>query len=221
MDERRLKNMQEFDGPVSILHDQPTSPFMYEPILASVAQHIQLTEQEQQFFTSLLRPRTLRKKQYLLQAGDVSRFENFVVKGLLRAYTVDAKGQEHIAMFAPEGWWISDLYSFLTQTPGNQNIDALEDSEVLQIEKQDLEKLYLQVPKFDRFFRILLQNAFVANQQRIIASISQTAEEQYLAFIKKYPSLEQRVPQHQVASYLGITPETISRIRRSLQKVGS
>jgi CRP-like cAMP-binding protein len=206
--------MREFAGPVSILHDQPTFSFMYEPILASVAQHIQLTEQEQQFFTSLLRPRTLRKKQYLLQAGDVSRFENFVVKGLLRAYTVDAKGQEHIAMFAPEGWWISDLYSFLAGTPATQHIDALEDTEVLSIERPDLERLYIEVPKFDRFFRILLQNAFVANQRRILAGISQSAEEQYDAFLKKYPTLGQRIPQHQIASFLGITPETISRIRK-------
>lgn len=190
-------------------------------ILDNISRHISLTEEEAELFLSLLRPRAIRRRQLLLQSGDIARHETFVVKGLLRAYTVDKSGYEHVAMFASEGWWISDLYSFLTQTPANQNIDALEDSEVLQIEKQDLEKLYLQVPKFDRFFRILLQNAFIANQQRIIASISQTAEEQYVAFIKKYPSLEQRVPQHQVASYLGITPETISRIRRSMLKVGS
>ena len=188
---------------------------MYDLIFQNIAHHIQLNEDEKKYFTSLLKPRKIRKKQYLLQAGEVSRFENFVTKGLLRAYTVDNKGQYHIAMFGMEGWWISDLYSFLTETPATQYIDALEDSEVLSIEKPDLEKLYLEVPKFDRLFRKLLQNAFVANQQRILAGISQTAEEQYLAFIKKYPSLEQRIPQHQIASFLGITPETISRIRRA------
>lgn len=187
---------------------------MYDLILSNVARHIELTEEEKKYFTSLLKLRKIRKKQYLLQAGEVSRFENFVSKGLLRAYTIDDKAQEHIAMFAMEGWWISDLYSFLTETPATQYIDALEDSEVISIEKTDLEQLYIKVPKFDRLFRKLLQNAFVANQQRILASISQTAEEQYLAFIKKYPSLDQRIPQHQIASFLGITPETISRIRR-------
>ena len=141
-------------------------------------------------------------------------FENFVNKGCLRAYTVDEQGQEHIAMFGIEGWWISDMYSFLTNTPATQNIDALEDSEVLSIEKSDLEKLYDHVPKFNRFFLKLLQNAFVAHQRRILAANSQTAEEQYLDFITRYPSLEQRVPQHQIASYLGMSPETISRIRR-------
>jgi len=188
-------------------------------ILENISRHIDLHKDEVEYFISLLKQRTIRKRQFLLQSGDTSRHETFVVKGLLRAYTVDKSGYEHVVMFASEGWWISDLYSFLTQTPGSQNIDALEDSEVLQIEKQDLEKLYIEVPKFDRFFRILLQNAFVANQQRILASISQTAEEQYMAFVKKYPSLEQRIPQHQVASYLGITPETISRIRRNLTKI--
>jgi len=194
---------------------------MYQSILDNVSKHIRLTETESSFFTSLLEHKTIRKREFLIRSGEVSKHETFVVKGLLRAYTIDASGREHVVMFAMESWWISDLYSFLTQTAGTQNIDALEDTEVLQIKRQDLEKLYIQVPKFDRFFRILLQNAFVANQQRIVSAISQTAEEQYMTFIKKYPSIEQRVPQHLVASYLGITPETISRIRRSIQKARS
>ena len=189
---------------------------MYESLLQNISRHIQLNEREISFLVSILKQKTIRKRQFLLQAGEVSKYETFVVKGLLRAYTVDKSGYEHVVMFAMEDWWISDLYSFLTQTPASQHIDALEDTEVFLIEKNDLEKLYLQAPGFDRFFRILLQNAYVANQQRILSSISQTAEEKYLAFIKKYPSLEQRVPQHQVASYLGITPETISRIRRAM-----
>ena len=188
---------------------------MHERILKNVARHVQLTPDEEKFFISLLKVRELKKRQFLLKAGEVSKHENFVTEGLLRAYTIDADGDEHIAMFAIEDWWISDLYSFLTQTPATQHIDALEDSIILSIEKGDLERLYLKVPKFDRFFRVLLQNAFVANQKRILASISESAEEQYINFLKKYPSLEQRIPQHQIASYLGITPETISRIRRS------
>lgn len=192
---------------------------MYDLILMNVARHVQLSAEEESYFKSVLHHRKLRKRQYLLQAGDVCRFENFVIKGCLRAYTVDNKGEEHIVMFGVEDWWIADLYSFLTETPAQQHIDTLEDSEVFSIEKTDLEKLYLNIPKFDRFFRIMLQNAFVATQNRVLASISQTAEEQYLAFIKKYPAFEQRVPQHQIASYLGIAPETISRIRK--QQAGS
>jgi CRP-like cAMP-binding protein len=187
---------------------------MYNLILSSVAKHVQLTDDEVAYFTSLLRLRKIRKRQYLLQAGDINQFENFVNKGCLRAYTVDDQGEEHIVMFGLEGWWISDLYSFLTNTPATQHIDALEDSEVFSIEKSDLDKLYERVPKFNKLFLKLLQNAFVAHQRRILASISQTAEEQYLDFITRYPSIEQRVPQSQIASYLGLSPETISRIRR-------
>ncbi len=187
---------------------------MHELILSAVARHIQLDAKEIDFFKSVLIHRKFRKKQYVLQAGDVCRYENFVVSGCLRAYTVDAKGQEHIAMFGMEGWWISDLYSFLTGTPATQHIDALEDSEILSIERADLERLYAEVPKFNKMFRVLLQNAFIAQQQRILGSISQSAEERYADFVKRYPSLEQRIPQHQVASFLGMTPETISRIRK-------
>jgi CRP-like cAMP-binding protein len=187
---------------------------MHERLFENIRRHIELTSSEQQKIAKVFQLRSLRKKQFLLQAGDIARHETFIGKGLLRAYTVDHAGDEHIAMFGMENWWIGDLYSFLTQTPATQNIDALEDAEVLQIEKGDLEKMYQEIPALNRLFRILLQNAFIANQQRVLASISQTAEQQYLAFIKKFPSLEQRVPQHQIASYLGITPETISRIRR-------
>ena len=187
---------------------------MYDLILQNISRHIHLTHDEVELFKSLLHSRKLRKRQYLLQAGDVCLHDSFVTKGLLRAYTVDKTGQERVAMFAMEGWWISDMYSFLTNSPATQHIDALEDSEVLSIEKRDLESLYEKVPKFERFFRILLQHAFVANQQRILGSISQTAEELYVNFITKYPSFEQRIPQVQIASYLGITPETLSRVRR-------
>ncbi|HEY5745284.1 MAG TPA: Crp/Fnr family transcriptional regulator [Chryseolinea sp.] len=190
----------------------------HEFILQHISRHITLSEQDIQFFKSVLRHRKLRKRQYLLQAGDVSLYENFVLKGCLRAYTVDNDGTEHIVMFAVEGWWVSDLYSFLAGTPATQNIDALEDTEVFSIEKNDLEKLYQQVPEFNRMFRILLQNAFVAQQQRIIGSISQTAEEQYTSFSTKYSTLEQRIPQNQVAAYLGVTPETLSRIRKQQAK---
>jgi CRP-like cAMP-binding protein len=187
---------------------------MTDLILKNVSQHISLTEEESKLFTSLLSIKRLRKRQYLLQAGDVCPTENFVACGLLRAYTVDEQNNEHVLMFAMEDWWISDLYSFLTNQPSSMNIEAMEDSEVICIEKQALESLYQQVPKFERLMRILFQNAFVAQQQRILSSISQTTEERYSAFIKKYPLLEQRVPQTQIASYLGMTPETLSRIRK-------
>jgi CRP-like cAMP-binding protein len=192
---------------------------MFDLIIRNISRHIQLTEEETSRFTSVLKMKTLRRRQYLLQAGDVCRFEYFVSKGLLRAYTVDDKGAEHIVMLAAEDWWISDLFSFLSETPSTMHIDALEHSEVITIEKPDLEKLYIEIPKFERLMRIMFQKAFVAQQQRILGSISQSAEERYTSFVKKYPSLEQRIPQTQVASYLGITPETLSRVRK--QQIGS
>jgi CRP-like cAMP-binding protein len=189
---------------------------MYNLLLQNISKYIQLTQEEINYFTSVIQIKRLRKKQYLVQEGDVCRYESFVNKGCLRTYHVDEKGQEHIAQFAIEGWWISDMYSFLTATPARFNVDALEDSELLCVDKPSLEELYRQIPKFERFFRIILQNAFIAHQQRIIANMSKTAEERYLDFMNHYPQLEQRVPQHQVASYLGITAESLSRIRRQL-----
>src|SRR4051812_34169153 len=190
---------------------------MHELLLKNICKHITLSDDEKSTLTSFLFIKKLRKHQYHLQAGDVCRIETFVNKGLLRAYTVDENGTERIAMFAPEDWWISDLYSLLTDTPSTLNIDALEDSELVCIEKSNLEKLYLEVPKFERFMRIAFQNAFVSQQRRILGSISQTAEERYLAFIQKYPALQQRIPQVQIASFLGITPETLSRVRKAIR----
>jgi CRP-like cAMP-binding protein len=189
---------------------------MFDQILSYVSKHISLTDDEAAYFLSVLKLRSLRKRQYLVQAGDVCRYEVFVNTGCLRTYSVDEKGQEHVVQFAIENWWTSDMYSFLTQTPATYNIDAMEDSEVVLIEKSSYEELLFKVPKFDRMFRIILQNAFIAQQRRIMENMSLPAHERYLSFIQRYPQFEQRVPQHQIASYLGITPESLSRIRRQI-----
>lgn len=191
---------------------------MHPLLEAGLSRHIQLTDEEKELLWQYVTLRKYRKRQYVLQAGDVCRHENFVVSGCLRAYYVDDAGTEHIIMFAVEDWWTSDLLSFLTQTPAQLNIDALEDAEVLQIERSALEALYHKIPKLERFFRIMMQNAFIAQQQRILFNISKTAKERYLYFIEKYPKLEQRLPQHQIAAYLGITPEFLSQIRKQLSE---
>jgi CRP-like cAMP-binding protein len=188
----------------------------YSLLLANVGRHIQLTAEEQACFTALLRPRTVRRRQYVVQAGEECRYETFVVQGCLRAYYVDANGFEHNLMFAVEDWWTGDLFSFLTGTPASLNVEALEDSEVLQLDKPALEQLYQQVPKFERYFRLMIQNAFVAQQQRIVAALSASAEERYRAFRSRYPALEQRVPQRHIASYLGVTPEFLSKLRKQV-----
>jgi CRP-like cAMP-binding protein len=188
----------------------------YDRILAYVSRYVSLTEEETDFFTSLLKLRSLRKRQYLVQAGDVCRYECFVNSGCLRTYSIDDKGQEHVVQFAIEDWWTSDLYSFLTQTPAAYHIEALEDSELVLLDKASYDQLLENVPKFDRMFRVIIQNAFIAQQRRILEDMSLPAHERYVLFLQRYPQFEQRLPQHQIASYLGITPESLSRIRKQL-----
>lgn len=185
-------------------------------LIQNVSRHIQLTEVESEFFISILQFKSLKRKEFLLRQGEVCRNESFITKGCLRAYTIDENGFEHVIMFGVESWWISDLSSFLTQSPASYFIDALEDTEVLQISKADLNRLYVQVPAFERFFRIIFQNAFVAQQNRINQNLSFTAEERYLSFLEKYPALEQRLSQKQVAAYLGITTVFLSMLRKKL-----
>lgn len=193
-----------------------TSNTPFDLILQNIGKHITLDPTEIEFFTSLLESKLIRRKDFLLQLGEICKTENFIVKGCLRTYSVDQDGVEHIVMFGIEDWWVGDLYSFLTATPAQYYIDALEDTHVLQINKQNLDLLYERVPKFERFFRLIIQNAFIAQQNRINQNLSFTAEQRYMEFVKKYPHFEQRIPQKQVAAYLGMTPVFLSMLRRKL-----
>lgn len=187
-----------------------------ELILKNVTKHIQLDKAEADYFVSLLQHKTIPRKGFLLRQGEICKTENFITNGCLRTYSLDDNGFEHIVLFGIEDWWVGDLYSFLTQSPASYFIDALEDTEVLQISKPNLDKLYEKVPKFERFFRIILQNAFIAQQDRINQNLSFTAEQRYIQFINKYPQLEQRISQKQVAAYLGMTPVFLSMLRKKL-----
>ena len=155
---------------------------MFELILANVSKHISLTEEEKEYFLSILQPKKLRRRQYLVQAGEPCRYECFVTKGCLRQYYVDDKGLERILSFAVEDYWISDMYGLIMSQPALTNIDALEDCELILIEKNAFDELLVRVPKFERFFRIILQRAFVSHQRRIIENISLQAEERYCRF---------------------------------------
>lgn len=187
-------------------------------ILKNVARHIDLTPEESDFFMSLLEPKLLEKKKIYLRAGTVCNNSAFVLSGVLKSYTVDAQGKEHILSFATRGWWIADLYSLLSKKPAVLNIAAIDNTEVLLLSRRNQQLLYERVPKFERFFRILVENSLVANQQRLIDNMSVSAEDRYLAFIKKYPDIPACVPQHSIASYLGITPEFLSKIRSRLAR---
>jgi CRP-like cAMP-binding protein len=189
-------------------------PSMFELLFKKFDEKVQLTDSEKELAKSFFLPKKLRKRQYLLQEGDASKYIAFVEKGMLRSYTVDEKGVEHIMQFAFEGWWINDQYSFLTGEPSSYNIDALEDCELLLLSRAAEEQLLEQVPKVERYFRILLQNSLIAMQRRLAGSLSQPAEKRYTDLVQSCPSIPQRVPQHMMASFLGITPETLSRIRK-------
>ena len=189
---------------------------MYELFFQKLNEKISFTEEEQSVITSYLIPKKLRKKQYLLQEGDICKSIAFVEKGAMREYSVDEKGNEHILQFAIEGWVISDLYSFMTGEAATYNIDALEDTELILITKSAQEEIMKRVPKYETYSRMQITGAYLAMQKRITSIISNPVEDRYLNFTRLYPDIIQRVPQHMVASYLGLTPETLSRIRRKL-----
>lgn len=191
---------------------------MFDELLKHIEEVIQLSESEKERFTSILIKKKLRKRQFLIQEGDLVKYEYFVASGCLKAYEIDDNGDEHIIQFAKENWWISDFKAFFEEEKATLNIDSIEESIVYGIEKQDLENLFLDVPKFDRFFRIKLTSAFVALQNRILSSLDKSNSERYLDFQKTYPNLEQRIPNYMIANYLGIKPESLSRIRKSLVK---
>jgi CRP/FNR family transcriptional regulator, anaerobic regulatory protein len=165
------------------------------------------------------RSRLYRKRQYVLQEGDVCTQFNFVVRGCLRTYNIDKKGNLHILQFGAENNWINDLGSFHGLKPSKLNIDAIEDTVVLQINLEDLISLYKQSPIFDRIFRVLIENGYIHLQERLLQNISSTAEERYEEFLNRYPHLINRISQVQIAAFLGVTPEFLSRLRNQRAKI--
>lgn len=183
-------------------------------ILDNIQKHISVSATEKQLIESLLVKQKVAKKEVLLEAGKVATDIHFVSQGVLRAYFTDPEGDQNIVMFAVNDWWITDIFSFSTGNLAQLTIDALEDAVVYSLSKENLELLFLQMPTFERFFRILMQNAYVREQSRIIQNLSMPAEERYKLFIKKYPQFAERITQKQIASYLGITPEFLSTLRK-------
>lgn len=186
----------------------------YNMILDNVEKHIALSTEEKDYFLTLLKTSCIQKKGLILEHGRRCRTINFVTSGTFRAYLSDKDGKESTVMFAIKDWWITDMHSFINRQPALLNIEALENSQVLSLEYSSLQKLYEQVPKFERFFRILMQNAYVREQLRALDNISKTSEERYYKFVSKYPQITEKVTQKQIASYLGITPEFLSMIKR-------
>jgi CRP-like cAMP-binding protein len=191
---------------------------MFQNILQNVSKCIVLNEKEQVLFFNLLEEKHYPKKTMLLQEGEICQFEAYVEQGCIRTYFIDEKGFEVTLQFGIEDWWVSDIASFHDQKPSFLYIETLEDVKLLTLSPQNKEMLLSEIPKFERVFRLLLQRNLSATQHRLVNTLSLTAQEKYLEFLRKYPSIPQRVPQHYIASYLGISAEFLSKIRTRLAK---
>ncbi len=191
---------------------------MIQPLLSYFEHYLPLEAVEILLLESRTLHRKIKRRQFILNAGDVCRQYSFVVEGCFRMYGIDKKGTEHNIQFAAENDWIADIGSFHSEKPSKLYIEAVEPSSILQIKKEDLLFLYVNVPKFDRNFRVIIENKFVELQNHVLQNISSTAEERYLTFLEQYNNLAIRLPNTQIASYLGITPEFLSKIRKGLAK---
>lgn len=188
------------------------SPLLKE----NIAKHVSLTEEETGQFCSLFVPKIFKRKEYFLREGQICGYEGFVIRGLFRVYHADQNGLEQVLYFAPEDWWITDIDSFTNQKPSDLYIEALEDSEVLLISKTDKDAAYAAYPGIERLFRIMTQKTHVALQRRMIDNLGKTADQRYEDFIQKYPQLYNRLSNIQIAAYLGISHEFLSKIRKKI-----
>lgn len=189
-----------------------------QALVAHFQQYVPLDETEIELLEGRVSFRKIKRKQMILQEGFVCKHYSFVVSGCFKMYGVDDKGYEHNIQFAAEGDWIADIGSFHSKKPSKLFIEALEPAEILQIEIQDLYFLYNNIPKLNRIFKVIIENKFVELQNRVLQNFSSTAEQRYLSFLEQYPNLANRLPNTQIASYLGITPEFLSKIRKDLTR---
>ena len=190
--------------------------FLYQSFLNNINRYVELTPDEEHILISRPRSRTYLKGQYIAQGGDVYRMLTYVLQGKVRTFYLDRNGNEHIVSFGIENWWVGDLCSFTSQTPADYDVQCLEKTAVLQFSFEDLELLFRDLPKMERFFRLVVQNAYVKTQKRIVRNHALTARERYLLFCEEYPEMVERFPQYMIASYLGITKEFLSSIRNQL-----
>src|ERR1700722_13390582 len=186
---------------------------MFQNINAYVLKSVNLSAGEMEYFNSILQYKVIPKKTMLLQAGNICNFEAYVIKGCIREYYIDSHGAELTLQFAVEDWWVSDITSFEDQKLSSMYIEALEDCELLILSRQAKEQLLAKIPKLERMFRLMIQRHLSVVQSRLSKTITQPGIEKYLEFIKRYPTIPQRVPQHYIASYLGMSPEFLSKLR--------
>jgi CRP-like cAMP-binding protein len=190
----------------------------FSSIVQHVSKHVAISPEETNHFTSLLQHKEVKRKAFLLREGEIAKYIYYIHRGALKAYYLDTESNENIIMLAIDDWWVTDMYSFANEKPAMQYITAMEDSVVFQLRRNDFDALLGKIPAFEKFFRILMQNAYIREQLRAIQNLSMPAEDRYLNFIKKYPHLVQRVTQKQIASYIGVSPEFLSTMRKRLSK---
>jgi len=195
-----------------------TKEDIYSPLIENIKELVTISEKDIPLIMDAFKLKKLAKKEILLFKGDVSNHMRFISNGCLRSYYITEEGQEYIVQFGIKNWWVNDLYSYLTKTPAEYFIQALKPTTILQIHRDKLNELFDKVPAMERFFRIKIEKAYVANLNRTVRSMSETAETRYRNFIKKHRDIEQNVPQYMVASYLGISPEHLSTIRKNLHQ---
>ena len=196
------------------------STISYQTFINYISTYVDLEPNEESLLMSKLSHRRYLKDQYLVQQGEICTSVNFILKGSTKTFYLDKEGHEHIIMFSIERWWAADLGSFISRTPADYYVQFLEDTELIQISDHLLEELYCEVPKMERFFRKIVERAFVAAQKRIVRNFSLTAKERYQLFKKDYPEIEQRIPQYMIASYLGITKEFLSKVKSQIARSG-
>ncbi len=188
----------------------------YQHILHNINRYVTLNEEEESQFTSIVKTVTVKKRELIVQPGQVCKFQTYVVKGALRSYFLTDEGVEHTIQFAVEDWFISDFNSYIHQSPASLYVEAIEDTVIQQIGYEDVESLCTAYPVFERFFRLVAQKAFAYSQKRVLTNLGMSAEERFLEFNSLYPSIVERVPQYALASYLGMSAEFLSKIRKRL-----
>lgn len=188
----------------------------YENILNNIKRYVFLNEEDEQQFSSIIRTSNIKRRQFIVQPNFVCTHQTYVLKGAFRSYFVNDQGVDHTIQFAIEDWFISDFNSYITQTPASLFVEALENAVIQQISYEDVEKICAENPKFERFFRLVAQKSFAFAQRRVLSNLGKSAEERYLEFQNLYPSIVQRVPQYTLASYLGMSAEFLSKIRKRL-----
>ncbi|AXT63354.1 Crp/Fnr family transcriptional regulator [Aquimarina sp. AD10] len=185
----------------------------YKGILDNIARYVTLSDDEIKEFTSILKTTRIKKRQFVVQPGFISEYQNYIVEGAVRVFYLDDLGKEHTIIIGIEDWFFSDFYSYVHRTPAEYYAEALEDSLILQMKYEDVEELCNRIHPICQYFRLLIQKGFAYSHKRTISNISKTSEERYWEYVDKYPQIANRVPQYVLASYLGISPESISRIR--------